>query len=459
MKHIKKLIIFFIFKNSNFNTMKKFLLLLLFIGIVAGSNAQTSEKKWGIGAGVGPYGGLNKSSIGFTPELYLSTYLSPRFDLMLKGDMGLFNSKLKSDLDIADAFLNLRLKLTNESKKFRPYLFAGPGIMADNSTSGLNLNMGLGGKYYVSPATALYLEAGFNSGIKSTDYAGKDLHDNFWKATVGIEFDFGKKKDSDMDGVVDKKDKCPNTPAGVKVDANGCPVDTDGDGVADYMDDCPTVAGLTSLKGCPDRDKDGIADKDDACPDVPGIAALKGCPDSDGDGVADKDDKCPDTPKDVKVDAKGCPIDTDNDGVPDYLDKCPTVPGVKENNGCPREKTAEELEAERMRIEPVYFDTNKANVKDSEKGKIEKLVNLLKDNANYKVKIKGYTDAVGTDAYNLGLSKRRVNSVVNSVVKNKIKSKRITMKKGFGEADPAASNDTEQGRSMNRRVEFEVTKN
>lgn len=441
--------------------MKKFLLLSLFAALVAVTNAQTSDRKFGIGAGVGPYGGLNKSSIGFIPELYLSTYLSPRFDLMLKGDMGLFNSKLKNNLDIADAFLNLRLKLSDESKKFRPYLFAGPGILADNSTSGVNLNLGLGGKYYVSQATALYLETGFNSGIKSTNYAGKDVHDNFWKATLGVEFDLGKAKDSDMDGVPDKKDKCPNTPAGVAVDANGCPLDSDGDGVADYMDDCPQVPGLTSLKGCPDADGDGVADKDDKCPDTPkGVKVdAKGCPiDSDGDGVADYLDKCPDTPKDVKVDAKGCPIDSDGDGVPDYLDKCPTVPGVKENNGCPREKTAEELEAERMKIDPVYFDTNKSNVKDSEKAKIEKLVNLLKENANYSVNIKGYADSMGSDAYNLGLSNRRVSSVVNSVLHGKIKSKRITMKKGFGEANPAATNDTPEGRALNRRVEFEVTK-
>jgi len=437
--------------------MKKFLLLSLFAALIAVSNAQTSDKKWGIGAGVGPYGGLNKSSIGLSPELYLSTYLNSRFDLMLKGDLGLFNSKLSNNLDFANAFLNLRLKLTDESKKFRPYLFAGPGILADNSSSGVNLNLGLGSKYYFSPATALYFEAGYINGIKTT-VASKSTRDNFWKATVGIEFDFGKAKDSDMDGVPDKKDKCPNTPAGVSVDANGCPVDTDGDGVADYMDDCPTVAGLTSLKGCPDRDKDGIADKDDACPDVPGIASLKGCPDSDGDGVADKDDKCPDTPKDVKVDAKGCPIDSDGDGVPDYLDKCPTVPGVKENNGCPREKTAEELEAERMKVEPVYFDTNKSSIKDTEKAKVAKLVNLLKENNNYSVKISGYADSVGSDAYNLGLSNRRVGSVVNSILHQKIKSKRIALKKGYGEANPAATNDTAEGRALNRRVEFEVIK-
>jgi hypothetical protein len=72
-----------------------------------------------------------------------------------------------------------------------------------------------------------------------------------------------------MDGVSDNKDKCPDTPSGVAVDANGCPVDSDGDGVADYNDDCPTVAGLTSLKGCPDADSDGVADKNDKCPDTP----------------------------------------------------------------------------------------------------------------------------------------------------------------------------------------------
>ncbi len=440
--------------------MKKILLLSLLTAFVAIANAQTVDKKWGIGAGVGAYGTLNKSGLGFMPELYLSRYLSPRLDLMLKGDLGLFNSKLTSDLDLANALLNLRLKLSDESKNFRPYLYAGPGILADNSESGLNFDLGVGGKYYVSPATALYLEAGYVNGIK-TKVAGEDTRDNLWKATLGIEFDFGKTKDSDMDGVSDKKDKCPNTPAGVAVDANGCPIDSDGDGVADYMDDCPTVAGLTSLKGCPDADGDGVADKDDKCPDTPkGVKVdAKGCPlDSDGDGVADKDDKCPDTPKDVKVDAKGCPFDSDGDGVPDYLDKCPTVPGVKENNGCPREKTAEEIEAEKMKVDPVYFDSNKATFSTQEKTKINKLVSLLKENSNYNVKVTGYADALGADAYNLNLSKNRVSSVVKAILSNKLKKNRIVSQKGLGEANPAATNDTPEGRALNRRVEFEVTK-
>lgn len=59
-------------------------------------------------------------------------------------------------------------------------------------------------------------------------------------------------KDSDNDGVPDSKDKCPDTPAGVKVDANGCPLDSDNDGVPDYLDKCPgTPAGATvNADGC-----------------------------------------------------------------------------------------------------------------------------------------------------------------------------------------------------------------
>jgi len=88
--------------------------------------------------------------------------------------------------------------------------------------------------------------------------------------------------DSDGDGVLDKDDKCPGTPKGVKVDKVGCPLDSDGDGVADYLDKCPNTPKGVQVD-------------------------TVGCPlDSDGDGVADYLDKCPNTPKGVKVDAAGC---------------------------------------------------------------------------------------------------------------------------------------------------------
>ena len=446
--------------------MKKAILLSLILAFVISSKAQTSDKKWGAGLGMGAYGALDYGGLGLMPELYLSRSLSPRFDLMLKGDLGVLNSKASSGVDLANAFLNLRFNLAGESKNFRPYLFAGPGFLADNATSGMNFDLGLGAKYYFNPTTAFYFDAGYLSGIDATRGTAS-AKDNIWKATVGMEFDFGKTKDTDMDGVSDKKDKCPNTPSGVAVDANGCPIDTDGDGVADYLDDCPTVAGLTSLKGCPDKDKDGIADKNDDCPDVAGLASLKGCPDTDGDGIADKDDKCPDTPKGWKVDSSGCPLDQDKDGVPDAIDECPTVAGTKETKGCPakaaavaaiKDLTPDQVSIQNVKVTPVHFISDKSYLTDYSKGVLEKLIKTLNSDKDYKVNMYGHTDSQGSDDYNIKLSQERINSVIEYLTSKGISKDRIIHQKALGKAKPIASNNTKEGRLQNRRVEFEIFK-
>lgn len=121
--------------------------------------------------------------------------------------------------------------------------------------------------------------------------------------------------DADGDGVADAKDKCPNTPRGVPVDAMGCPRDRDGDGVYDAADVCPNTPRGVSVdsRGCPlDSDGDGVSDFKDKCPGTPKGAPVdwKGCPvDSDGDGVFDYKDSCPNTPKGVPVDKFGCTLD------------------------------------------------------------------------------------------------------------------------------------------------------
>jgi len=446
--------------------MKKTILLSMALVYAICINAQTSDKKWGIGVGAGAYTSLQNDGIGFMPELYFSRYLGSRVDLSLKGNVGLFNSKLTENLDLVSGFLDFKFKLAGESKKFRPYLFAGPGYLANNSESNISFNAGAGAKLYVGSATALYLEAGYINGIKTT-VSGVDDTENFGKATLGIEFDFGKTKDSDMDGVPDKKDKCPNTPTGVAVDKNGCPLDSDGDGVADYIDDCPTVAGLTSLKGCPDRDGDGIADKDDDCPDVAGVASLKGCPDADGDGVTDKNDRCPDTPKGVAVDADGCPLDQDKDGVIDAEDECPTIAGPKDNNGCPVKEvkveetkviTAEQVIIQKIKTDPVHFPSNQSYLTDYSKNILNKLIKTLKSDPLYHVNAFGYTDSQGSDDLNIKLSQARVNSVVEYLVSKGISKDRILEQEAFGKSKPVATNDTPEGRLQNRRVEFEIFK-
>ncbi len=168
---------------------------------------------------------------------------------------------------------------------------------------------------------------------------------------VGLNLVFGNNKDSDRDGVSDKKDLCPDTPLGVMVDRVGCPIDSDGDGVPDYLDRCPDTpeaayASVDSV-GCPkDTDGDSVADYLDQCPDTPEAAYAwidsVGCPkDSDRDGVFDYMDECPDTPEGLEVDSVGCPKDTDGDGVADYLDQCPDTPaaarGHVDEKGCPKD--------------------------------------------------------------------------------------------------------------------------
>jgi outer membrane protein OmpA-like peptidoglycan-associated protein len=166
--------------------------------------------------------------------------------------------------------------------------------------------------------------------------------------SIGVSIGIGRPRDTDKDGVVDRLDKCPGTPLGVKVDKNGCPLDTDGDGVPDYLDKCPDTPkeayGKVDKNGCPlDSDGDGVPDYLDQCPNTPasarGFVNAQGCPkDSDNDGIPDYLDKCPNTPAGVQVDSVGCPIDTDGDGVPDYLDLCPGTPpqakGFVDKNGC-----------------------------------------------------------------------------------------------------------------------------
>ncbi|HIP52961.1 MAG TPA: OmpA family protein [Chromatiales bacterium] len=148
--------------------------------------------------------------------------------------------------------------------------------------------------------------------------------------------------DSDGDGIVDSKDKCPDTPPATLVNAEGCQPDMDGDGIIDPMDACPdTPRGVkVNDKGCElDSDGDGVADSKDQCPGTAAGAKVdeRGCEvDSDGDGVIDAKDACPGTPRGAKVGRDGCEVDTDSDGVPDSKDQCAATPaGAKvDERGC-----------------------------------------------------------------------------------------------------------------------------
>lgn len=106
----------------------------------------------------------------------------------------------------------------------------------------------------------------------------------------------------------------------------------------------------------------------------------------------------------------------------------------------------------------VRFDFNKSTLTTQAKSNLDKLVPVFKDYDNTDIIIYGYTDSKGSDEYNLGLSEKRATSVKSYLAAKGISSSRIQIK-GMGEADPIATNDTDEGRSVNRRVEFAIVAN
>ncbi len=236
--------------------------------------------------------------------------------------------------------------------------------------------------------------------------------------------------DGDGDGVPDHLDKCPKTPAGVKVDADGCCLDTDGDGVKDFMDKCPkTPAGVKV-------DKDGC------------------CLDTDGDGVKDFMDKCPKTPAGVKVDKDGCCLDTDGDGVKDFMDKCPDTPAGApvDEKGCPVEGIT--VIGDSWSVQgKVLFDINKSTLKPEALKVLSKVAAYLVKHPELKVEVRGYTDSTGPLAWNMKLSQRRADAVRDFLAGEGVDSSRMSTH-GYGPENPIAPNDTKENRSLNRRVDF-----
>jgi outer membrane protein OmpA-like peptidoglycan-associated protein len=251
------------------------------------------------------------------------------------------------------------------------------------------------------------------------------------------------------------------------------PSDRDGDKILDKDDACPDVKGIANddpaKNGCPppkDRDGDGIVDPEDACPDVKGVKSddleKNGCPpDRDGDGILDDDDACPDEKGEKNEDPKknGCPPpkDTDGDGIIDPEDACVDTPGPRnedpKKNGCP----AARIEKGQIRIlEQVKFATNSDRILPESDGILSAVSKIFDEHAEItKVSIEGHTDNRGAAAHNKKLSDKRAASVVKWLIKRGIAKTRLTSQ-GFGMSQPIDSNDTDEGRQANRRVEFHI---
>ncbi|MGQ0502540.1 MAG: OmpA family protein [Panacagrimonas sp.] len=163
--------------------------------------------------------------------------------------------------------------------------------------------------------------------------------------------------------------------------------------------------------------------------------------DSDGDGVTDDLDQCPGTPAGEPVNEVGCPLPkkeckTPEPGQPVTLDGCAA--------------------GDTIVLRGVNFEFDKARLTTNARSILDGVSDALSKAPSIKVEIGGHTDAKGTDEYNQKLSDRRAKSVVEYLTSKGIDGGRMTSK-GYGESQPVADNESDQGRELNRRVELKVT--
>jgi outer membrane protein OmpA-like peptidoglycan-associated protein len=429
--------------------------------------------------------GLSKSFVFDISLGYATTYDDTTSDLEDKNTS--FSSKDKAVSKLSGFLLGLTGSYYFiPEKRVQPYLFAGIGIdmwkikmVRDYQTfpedskynftdfdgkGGLGLNIWLAERVAMDLRLAGTYALSNLSGDEAsplgnlTDFKLRAFR-GYLEPSVGLSVKLGKARDSDKDGVPDNTDNCPDTPLGASVDDVGCPFDADGDGVYDGIDECPNTpkGAIVDITGCPlDTDKDGVFDGLDKCPNTPRGAKVDdvGCPlDGDNDGVPDGIDKCPETPPGCLVDATGCKMDSDNDGVCDGLDKCPTTPAGTQvdQNGCPVEVKPP---VQKITLHITYA-TGSFEPDSKARATLDELIKTMLAYTGTKIQINGYTDDVGPDAFNMELSRKRANGVMEYLLKGGVEADRMSAN-GYGE-NPAyfvGDNATPEGRQQNRRVEI-----
>ena len=389
------------------------------------------------------------------------------FEIPLRGARAMFpidkGEPLEESLTLGMDVIG-RVGPFNRTRTLAPYLYTGVGAFWDeinelsyNAPIGVGLNLKLFDNFYVTGQSEYRF--GF-APDRSHLMHGLGL-------MVVLGNDRRKRKsdnndlpaDGDGDGVPDLVDRCPTEKGLPKT--SGCP-DADGDGIADREDRCPDEKGEIVYKGCPnapDTDGDGLVDPDDRCPEVAGTMATKGCPDTDLDGIADGSDRCPNQAGSPTT--SGCP-DSDLDGILDGEDRCPTTAGLAEFGGCPSAPEVVTTDANVIHADllseamtDVNFEFGTDRLISESRPVLERITQLLVENPQYRLHIRGYTDSIGSRADNLKLSQRRARSVRDYLMNRGIGSDRITHE-GLGEQNPIATNMYKDGRLKNRRVEFEL---
>ncbi|TAJ55132.1 MAG: hypothetical protein EPN60_05095 [Nevskiaceae bacterium] len=403
--------------------MKKLLLAASMAAVTSGVSAfELPDLSKAYGSGMFSYVATEEarpSTYGTGLQLIGGVPLSDKVNL----EATTFLSYLPRDTDdTADGTLGLGLDLVAIQRKgmWSSLLLAGAGGIYDDVSSKGSvapyINFGVGAARAL-PWKNLSIRGEARVVYDFNDHLGYDPNEKTgagtdYRLNLGLVYGlFGQEPvppppaDTDGDGVADPSDQCPNTPPGTAVDAVGCPLppaDTDGDGVVDTLDQCPdTPAGtVVDARGCP--------------PPAP-----VGNPDLDGDGVLNDADQCPDTPQGFKVDGVGCLVE------------------------------------QTVALQSVNFEFGSDALTAEAKAILDGIAKSLAAQTAVKVQVTGHTDSLGPQSYNLTLSQKRAKSVIAYLTSVGVATERLSAE-GEGEFSPIASNDTEEGRAKNRRVEFKI---
>jgi OOP family OmpA-OmpF porin len=331
-----------------------------------------------------------------------------------------FNTKIHYSYDLVANFTLANINWGVHKSFIQPYLTAGGGIINYTAavTNGNGTAIGnrqndfylpVGAGFKINVAKGVNVDLGYQINfVNADDFDGTVVgnnNDRFSYAHVGLEFALGSKSKPQM--------------------ATYNPVNSMR---TEYlMDDQRLQMQLNQEKA------ENAQLRNDLNTTNTNLAKLT--VDSDGDGVPDVFDKCPNTPQGTAVDGSGCPLPVKKPDVKVYV-------------------TNEDRAVVNEAVRNLEFDFGKATIRAHSDSSLNKLASLMVAKG-FNLKLAGYTDNVGSVEANLKLSKERADAVKTYLAQQGVDPSKITAQ-GYGKANPIASNKTDKGRQINRRVEFSI---
>jgi len=342
------------------------------------------------------------------------------FDQATGNTYSKFNTKINYAIDLVGNFTLANISWRHEQGFIQPYAILGGGLINYTATytnaAGVANNEGKTHDYYIPVglglkfdiAQGVNLDLGYQVNfVNADDFDGLvtgPTSDRFSYAHVGLEFALGSRHKPQL--------ATHNPVASMRTEY--------------LMDEQRLQIQVTQEQAQNQQLRSDL--------NTTNATLAKLTTDSDGDGVPDMYDKCPNTPTGTPVDGSGCPLPARKD-VKVYV-------------------TQEDKEVVNQAVKNLEFDFGKATIREHSDESLNKLAQLLV-NKGFSLKLAGYTDNIGSVAANLKLSKDRAEAVKTYLAQQGADASKIQAE-GYGKANPIATNKTDAGRQINRRVEFSI---